>query len=288
MHRQVAERLHSWKEVFWGKAMKIGGSVWLLVGVWDLIKSEFLPEKYQSWTVVTLTPRLSWRTWVIVSLVLLLLILAEGAHAAIKKRDVTTARLESEYALLKELQAKPNLQINWQGIIWGSLYLSDDGVWSASTAPTWSDTARFGFLALRIKVTNPHIKGKKIGPAIGVSGQVEFSYDTGLSGWSGAPAAWVHDPSAKVTLDVDHEKELIVTVGTDTVGTTRQWSVITNVRREDGCPTDRTAMQFRDAPWHSGKIRVSVIHDGEAQTMEYDWLDAHTGMPKVWPVTPLS
>jgi hypothetical protein len=99
MLRQVAERLSSWKEIFWGKAMAIVGGVWLLIGAWDLIKSEFLPERYQSWTVVALTPHLSWRTWVIVSLVLLLLTLMEGAHTAIKKRDAVIANSVSSTIL---------------------------------------------------------------------------------------------------------------------------------------------------------------------------------------------
>lgn len=69
------------------------------------------------------------------------------------------------------------------------------------------------------------------------------------------------------------------------MGTLRQWSVVSNVRRDDGHPTDRTAMQFRDAPWNSGKVKVSIIHEGEAQSMDYDWFDAGTGMPKLRPIT---
>lgn len=102
MHRQMAERLSSWKEIFWGKAMAIGGGVWLLIGAWDLIKSQFLPAQYQSWTVVAITPHLSGRTWVIVLLVLLLLILMEGAHAAIKKRDAVIAKSVSSSILAEE------------------------------------------------------------------------------------------------------------------------------------------------------------------------------------------
>jgi hypothetical protein len=66
-----------------------------VLGVWDLIKSELLPEKYQSWTVVAKTPHMAWRTWVIVSLVALLGILLEGAHAAIQKREKANAALQT-------------------------------------------------------------------------------------------------------------------------------------------------------------------------------------------------
>ena len=46
------------------------------------MKSELLPEKYQSWTVIKLTPHLSWKTWLISLLVIVIVVLLEGAHAA--------------------------------------------------------------------------------------------------------------------------------------------------------------------------------------------------------------
>lgn len=206
----IRQRFHSWKEIFWRKAVALIAGAWFVIGVWDLIKSELLPDRYQALTVVKMTPHMQWRTWLIVTLAIVILVLLEGAHAAIQKRNV---QIEQQRLAEPPPEPPPNLQINWGGIIYSSLYLSDDGVWSASIAPTWSDTAKFRFLAFRIKVSNPHIMGRKVGPAIGVSGQVEFSYDTGATGWSASPAAWVHDPSAKITVDVGREKELIVAVG---------------------------------------------------------------------------
>lgn len=93
MQRQISERLASWKEIFWGKAVGIAAAFWLILGAWDLFKSEFLPEQYQSWTVVKLTPHLSWRTWIILLLATLLLVSLEGAHAAMQKRDKANAEL---------------------------------------------------------------------------------------------------------------------------------------------------------------------------------------------------
>lgn len=82
--------------MFWGKAPLIGTTLWAVLGAWDLFKSEILPEKYQSWTLVANTPHLSWSTWIIVLLAILLAVLLEGAHAAIQKRDDANLRLQSE------------------------------------------------------------------------------------------------------------------------------------------------------------------------------------------------
>lgn len=96
MWQQVSERLFSWKEIFWGKALLIGTTLWIILGAWDLIKSELLPDKYQSWTLVALTPHLLWRTWVIALLAILLGVLLEGSHAAIQERDKANAELQTK------------------------------------------------------------------------------------------------------------------------------------------------------------------------------------------------
>ena len=95
MRSEIYARLCSWKEIFWGKALLIFGVLWTALGAWDLIKSELLPEKYQSWTVVAKTPHMAWHTWVIVFLVALLGILLEGAHAAIQRRDKANTVLQA-------------------------------------------------------------------------------------------------------------------------------------------------------------------------------------------------
>lgn len=89
----VEARLRSWKEIFWKKAFAILAVLWGLVGVWDLVKSEFLPDKYQSLTVVKMTPHMQWRTWLIGILILLVFVLLEGAHTAIQRRDAEISRL---------------------------------------------------------------------------------------------------------------------------------------------------------------------------------------------------
>jgi hypothetical protein len=93
MWQQVSARLHSWKEIFWGKALLIGGALWAILGAWDLMKSELLPDKYQSWTLVAKTPHLSWQIWVIALFAIVLGVLLEGAHAAMQTRDNANAEL---------------------------------------------------------------------------------------------------------------------------------------------------------------------------------------------------
>jgi hypothetical protein len=87
MHRVLRQRYDSWKEIFWRKAVGLIAAAYFLLGLWDLFKSEFLPEEYQSLTIVKVTPHWSWRTWVIGMLLITVLVLLEGAHAAIQKRN---------------------------------------------------------------------------------------------------------------------------------------------------------------------------------------------------------
>jgi hypothetical protein len=113
MRRQIIKRLRAWKEIFWGKAFLIGGTLWAILGAWDLFKSEILPEKYQSWTLVAKTPHLSLSTWVIVLLAILLAVLLEGAHAAIQKRDDANLRLQCE--LKEAAYGKTTKNRDWPG-----------------------------------------------------------------------------------------------------------------------------------------------------------------------------
>jgi hypothetical protein len=117
MWQQLTERLSSWKEIFWGKSLLIGTTLWLILGAWDLIKSELLPEKYQSWTVVAQTPHLQWRTWALILLVLLLGVLLEGSHAAIREREKASAERQAEIARLTVAASsgKTTLNRDWPG-----------------------------------------------------------------------------------------------------------------------------------------------------------------------------
>src|ERR1700731_3858297 len=116
MWRPVRERFSSWGEIFWGKALLIGATLWAILGAWDLIKSELLPEKYQSWTLVAKTPHLSWRTWAIALLAILLCVLLEGAHAAIQKRDKVNAELRSRMVQQSvAAHGKTTMNRDWPG-----------------------------------------------------------------------------------------------------------------------------------------------------------------------------
>ena len=172
---RMRQRLRSWKEIFWRKAAALIAGVWFLIGAWDLVKSEFLPETYQNITVIKMTPHMQWRTWVIVALAILTVELLEGAHSAMQKRNVLIDQQ-------RPTEPPPNLQINWGGLIMGPIFLGDDGVWSSYVAPSSSDAARYKYIGIRIRVSNPHVRARKVGPATGVSGLVEFTYDTGAAG----------------------------------------------------------------------------------------------------------
>jgi hypothetical protein len=116
MWRPVRERLSSWEEIFWGKALLIGTTLWVILGAWDLIKSELLPDKYQSWTLVAKTPHLSWRAWVIALLTILLGVLLEGAHAAIQTR--AKANVELQTKMMEQAIAtrgKTTMNRDWPG-----------------------------------------------------------------------------------------------------------------------------------------------------------------------------
>lgn len=80
-------------------------AAWFLLGAFDLVKSEFLPEKYQAYTAVRLVGFISWRSWLIGLPILLIGVLLEGGHAAIQKRD----RL-----LRPSLVESPDIALDWE------------------------------------------------------------------------------------------------------------------------------------------------------------------------------
>lgn len=261
----------------WNHAKSIGRTWWWLVPLvyslfWGL---DSAINKWDfgikdSWNAHTSHLPKHWQEWLIGLLLLMIVSLTEGSF-----REHWKIRAAS--------QPPPNLSVEWGGLIFGPLFLGDDGVWSASPGLNSSDAGKYRYIGIRIRVSNPHISGKKVGPARAVTGLVEFTYDTGLSGWRASPAAWVHESLGSINIDVDHDKELIVAVGAG-----KEWSVVSNVRRNDGLPKERTAMQFRDAPWNSGSVRVSIVHNGEATSREYEWNDAYSGLPTVRPITSVS
>jgi hypothetical protein len=142
MHRWFKERFCSWKEIFWRKAVAIVAALYALLGFWDLFKSELLPEKYQSLTVVKLTPHLSWHAWLISLLVIVIVILLEGAHAAIRKREKLIADLQPTSKQLAEEDPR--------------VYLD----------PINSEFVSHGYIPF--KVSN---KGQRINPAQGITVQ---------------------------------------------------------------------------------------------------------------------
>jgi hypothetical protein len=109
---QIEERFAFWREIFWRKAVGIIAAFWFAIGTWDLIKSELLPDAYQSLTVVKLIPHISWRSWVMGVLVILIVALLEGSHVAIKKRNERIAELQRrDQALSKDLPIIGNAEL---------------------------------------------------------------------------------------------------------------------------------------------------------------------------------
>ena len=226
---------------------------------------------------------LGWPTSIGIGVILLSWVLLFGS-ATVKAYGKTVEENKTLKLNQRPPLDAPNLKVNWGGVIVGQIFLSDDGIWISSVSPASSSAAKLPYLSLRLQVSNPHIDGKKVGAAKDVSARVEFTYNTGIPGWIAAPTAWLNEEVGKLTIDLDYTKELIVAVRTG-----KQWNMVTNVRRSNGLPPNTTAMEFHDAPWHDATLKVSVMHDGEAKTQEYDWNDIdETIIPRIRPVTLLS
>jgi hypothetical protein len=115
MWEPVLERFSSWKEIVWSKLLVICAALWFALGAWDLVKSELLPEKYQSWTVVAHTPHFQWRTWALVLSGIFIAILLEGTHAAIQNRDKAIASLRADITKSAAVFSQTTLKRDWPG-----------------------------------------------------------------------------------------------------------------------------------------------------------------------------
>jgi hypothetical protein len=95
-------RFASWKEIFWRRAVGVIMTVYGLLGFFDLTKSEFLPDKYQGYTVIKLIPHLPLHWWTIGLLILTVGILLEGSHEAIVGRESEHEHTKAELAGVRE------------------------------------------------------------------------------------------------------------------------------------------------------------------------------------------
>ncbi len=208
-----------------------------------------------SWNKHTAHLPKHWEGWLIGLLLLMILSLIEGSY-----RHHQKTRTPSE--------PPANLQVDWHGLIYGPLYLSDVGIWSDSSATF----PGYRYQSVRMKVRNEEIHDRRVGTARGVKAKVEFTHDTGISSGAAAPAAWLNERTAAIDIGVGDHKEIIIAVKSD-----HEWSAVSNVRLADGTPQNRTAMQFRDAPCLLGSFKVSLIANGQAESREYSW-DNTSGM----------
>ena len=87
-----------------GKTWGLVILLWVALGAFDVIKSEFFPEKYQHITAIRLITFFSWRFWLIILLALLIGVLLEGGYAALQERDKKWEEerrgIESTHALI--------------------------------------------------------------------------------------------------------------------------------------------------------------------------------------------
>lgn len=187
---------------------------------------------------------------------------ARAADHAYSRLTTENDRLRLENFKLKASHLPPpNLRLNFDSAPLGLIFLTPEGVWSASYSPSaakWS--------GLRLKVANIPIEGKKVSPAKDVSVRVKFEHDTGLDGACAAPTAWLHERLGHVDLAVGEEKEAIIAVRRN-----RDWYTVTNVRDESGYPANTSAMRFQGAPWFSGKLHIGLILNGEVTEQHYSW-----------------
>jgi hypothetical protein len=176
-------------------------------------------------------------------------------------------------------ELRPNLQVDWDGLFMGTIYLAEDGVFLESSLPA---AMRPKYFSVRMKVSNPAIPNKKVGTAKQVSAVVEFVHDSGHPSGAGSPSAWLNEKFGSVNVEIHDRKELILAVESG-----EQWSAVSNIRQADGFPKDSRAMQFREAPWIVGTLKVSVIFNGEARTREFSWDNrAQMVPPQIRPTTP--
>jgi hypothetical protein len=61
----MGSRWSLWKEIFCKKAVVIIAAIYGLAAFLDLVKNEFLAQKYQEITLVRELPDWSWPTWVV-------------------------------------------------------------------------------------------------------------------------------------------------------------------------------------------------------------------------------
>lgn len=99
-------------------------AIWGAIGLFDLVKAEFLPERIQQYTVIRLLHFISWRTWTIVFLVLLIGVLLEGGHAAIQRRNNSS---------LPTAANGPDVVLDWESSSknWDKVKLRNIGTTSA-------------------------------------------------------------------------------------------------------------------------------------------------------------
>ena len=206
-----------------------------------------------------------------------------------------------------EIEPRPNLTVDFDGVKLGPIYLNDFGIWSVSHVveppdATWSDArgpiqrgpagityleanrrdassspdAQREYLGMRLRVTNLS------GTAKGVVVRTEFRRD-GMYVASGAPCPWMDEVMGDIDIGAGHDREAIIAVRSAS-----QWRTVTNIRIESTYPMNHTAMRLEDVPIPDGSLHIAVLCEGKGVAEQsYSWKLAATGaMPSIRKVTP--
>jgi hypothetical protein len=67
-----------------------------VLGIGQFIRDELLDPKYQEYKVVSLLPSWSGRTWIIIAMVFVVIVMLEGSYRALSRRDEKFNRLEEQ------------------------------------------------------------------------------------------------------------------------------------------------------------------------------------------------
>jgi hypothetical protein len=130
-------------EVTWKPILAFTGLPWAILGVYDLIRSEFVPipdqDKLQ---ILRFLPSWQWRTWALCSCVIFIFLTINGTYRALLRRHRAESALREQIALLTQQMENriPNLHLEvWEVLIIRHLMSAEVFV-DASVANSTPDT----------------------------------------------------------------------------------------------------------------------------------------------------
>jgi hypothetical protein len=103
----LKNRFATWRTIF-AHRWVIPGAICTVVGFLDLVRAHILPVQYhETWDKWSVVPDLSWQTWGIIGLVVVVLIVLEGSYQLVKQQGQDhQAAIESLHSNLAEAQQR--------------------------------------------------------------------------------------------------------------------------------------------------------------------------------------